>query len=428
MELIPLYIAFILFFLDVPVAFSMLAAALVYFGFLNHTMPADLMLQQFVSGVQSFPLLAIPFFTMAGVVMNYSGITERLMTFAELMVGHMKGGYAQANVVMSVLMGGICGSSNADAAMETKIFVPEMVKRGYSAEYSAVITATSSCITAVIPPGIMMILYCIVARVSIGKMFLAGYIPGLIVMTALMITVNITSRKKGYGQFREKKATSSEIAIGAKAAVLALIMPFGIIAALRFGVFTATEAGAMAVMYCFIIGLFVYKALHISDFPAILLETLHSTGSIMFIIVGANLFGVYLTYERIPHYMSEYLANVTSSPIIFLLLVNIFLLIVGMFLDGSPAILILGPLLAPVAVSMGIDPVHFGIICLVNLVIGGITPPFASMMFIVCAMLQLPVEKFIREIWPFLIALFISLGIITLIPQAALFLPNLIIG
>jgi len=226
--------------------------------------------------------------------------------------------------------------------------------------------------------------------------------------------------------FAKKKATAGEIIHGAKAAVLALLMPLGIVAALRFGVFTATEAGAMAVLYCTFVGMVVYRTLHISNFPAIVLETLHSTGAIMFIIVGANLFGVYLTYERIPHHMSVYLANVTDNPIMFLLLVNVFLLIIGMFLDGSPAILIIGPLLAPVAANFGIDPVHFGIIFLINMVIGGITPPFASMMFVVCAMMQLPVAKFMGEVWPFLFALLFALAIITLSPSLVLFLPNLI--
>lgn len=428
MSYLPLIIAFVLLFIGVPVAYAMLIPVLIYFTFINNAMPADLVLQQFVSGVQSFPLLAIPFFTMAAVVMNYSGITRRLMDFADLLVGHMRGGLAQVNVVLSALNGGISGSSNADAAMDCKMLVPEMQKRGFSKGFSAAVTVASSCIAPVIPPGIMMILYCIVCRVSIGKMFLAGYAPGLIMTVILMITVSVMSKKRGYGKTREKMATPKEIVKGAWAAILALAMPLGIIMGMRIGLFTATEAGAIGVLYCLIIGIFVYKELKWSDIPKILLETLYSNGQVMFIIVGANLLGMYMTYERIPHQLSEFLMGLTTNPTVYLLLVNVFLLIVGMFLDGSPAILILGPLLAPPAIAMGIDPVHFGIICVVNLVIGGATPPFASMMFICCSMLDMPAIDYMKEIWPFLIALLIALAITTFFPSIVMFLPNLVMG
>lgn len=426
--LLPLIIAFVLFFIKVPVGYAMLASSLVYFTFISNAMPSDLMLQQFVSGVQSFPLLAIPFFTMAGVIMNYSGITKRLMDFADVLVGHMRGGMAQVNVVLSTLMGGISGSSNADAAMETKILVPEMVKRGYTKEFAAAITVSSSCITPVIPPGIMMILYCVVTGNSVGRMFLAGVIPGLVMTVALMILVALISKKRGYERSRQTRASLGEICRSAWSAMLALLMPFGIILGLRFGWFTATEAGAISVLYCLIIGFGLYGELKIKHIWPILLETAYTTGICMFIIVGANLLGVYLTYERIPHALTQLITGLTNNPLVFLLLVNIFLLIVGMFLDGSPAILIISPLLAPVAAAMGIDPIHFGIVCVVNLIIGGVTPPFASMMFIVCGMINLPVTKFIKEIWPHLVVLIIVLLILTYIPGLVVFLPNLVFG
>lgn len=426
MNLIPLIMVFILFFLKVPIAFSLIGSSLVYFLFLSNNMPPDLALQNFVTGVQSFPLLAIPFFIMAGVVMNYSGISKRLMSFADLFVGHMRGGLGQANVVLSALMGGISGSANADAAMQCKILVPEMEKRGYKTSFSGAVTATSSIIPTIIPPGIMLILYSMVTRVSIGKLFLAGYLPGIVITIILMVTVSIISKKEGYGATRDTKATFKELIIGIKDSLLALIMPFLIIMGLRFGLFTPTEAGAIAVVYCVIVGMFVYKELKIKHFIPILKESVSSLAEVMLIIVGANIFGSYLSYERIPHTLSTIILGISDNPYIFLLLINVFLLIVGMFVEGGPAIIIIAPLLLPILKVLGIDLVHFGIIMTLNLAIGGITPPFGSMMFIVSSLLKVSIWDFIKANIPFLIASIIALLIITYIPALSLLLPKLI--
>ncbi|NLU10066.1 MAG: TRAP transporter large permease [Tepidanaerobacter acetatoxydans] len=426
MNLIPLMIVLMLFLLNVPIGFSLIGGSMIYFIFMSDNMPPDLALQNFIAGLESFPLLAIPFFIMVGVVMNYSGISKRLMKFADLLVGHMRGGLAQVNVVLSALMGGISGSANADAAMQCKILVPEMEKRGYDTAFSAAITATSSIIPTIIPPGIMMILYCMTARVSVGKVFLAGYIPGLVITIILMIAVDIVAKKEGYGRVREKRASLKEILLGFKEGFFALIMPFLLILGLRFGVFTPTEGGAIAVAYSIVVGVFVYKELKWEHFIPIVKESLLSTAEVMFIIAGANLFGYYLSFERIPHTVAQLVLGISGNKYIFLFLINIFLLIVGMFVEGGPAIIIITPLLVPILKELGIDLVHFGIVITLNLAIGGITPPFGSMLFVCTSLLKISLTDILKANILFLIAILIALFVITYVPAISLFLPNLI--
>lgn len=423
---VPMIGVFVLFMLRVPAGFALIGTSMLYFTFMNDTMPVDLTLQNLVSGVQDFGLLAIPLFIMAGVAMNYSGISSRLMSFSELLVGHMAGGLGQVNVVLSTLMGGVSGSGNADTAMQCKILVPQMVKRGYSTETAAAITATSSIIPAVIPPGIVLIIYAMAARVSIGKLFLAGYIPGILMCIALMITVSIVAKKNGYAATRERKASFTEVRKGALSAVLALFMPFGLLLGLRFGMFTATEGGAMAVAYCLIIGGFVYKELKPKHLWPIVRETFFSSAAIMIIIIGAKLFGYYLSFERIPASISDIILGFATNKYLFLLFINVALLFVGMFMEVSPCMFIFVPLLIGPLNALGIDLVHFGIIMTINLMIGGITPPFGSMMFIASSITKTPMEKFIKANIPFLITVIIVLFLVTYIEPIAMFLPRLL--
>lgn len=422
---LPLILLFIFFFLRIPVAFSLLLTSMIYFFFINTAMPVDLALQNLISGLESFPLLAIPFFITAGVVMNYSGLSKRIMEFADLLVGHMTGGLGQVTVIMSTIMGGASGSSNAETAMQCKMLVPEMRKRGYSLPFCAAVTATSSIIPALIPPGIVMIIYAMVARVSVGKMFMAGFVPGLILATTLMITVYLVSKKEGYGKSRDKMASPKEILKGAMDALLALFMPFGIIMGLRFGLFTPTEGGAIAVVYCMAVGMFVYKGIKLKDIVPIMQESFTSTAEVVFIIVGANIFGLYLSWERIPHQLSQLLLGLTTSPFVFLLVINVFFLILGMFIEAGPAIIILVPLLIAPLNALHIDLIHFGIIITLNLVIGGITPPFGSMMFIACQILKVPINAFARANLPFLITSMLVLALITYVPWIVMVLPNM---
>lgn len=423
--LLPVVVLFILFFLNIPIGFALMGSALFYFIFLNNTMAMNLVIQQFVTAVESFPYLAVPFFIMVGSVMNYSGISEELMNMAEVLAGHMKGGLAQVNCLLSAMMGGISGSANADAAMQSKILVPEMIKKGFSKPFSAAVTAASSAVSPVIPPGTNLILYALIANVPVGDMFLAGYTPGILMTLSMMIAVHIISIKRGYQPSREKMAGPVEIGKQAIKSIWALAIPFGIILGMRFGVFTPTEAGGVAVFFCFLVGFFVYKKLKLYHVPVILMETVKSTGAVMIIIASAKVFGYYMTLERIPQMITEALMNFTSSPLVLLMIINLLLLFVGMFIEGGAALVILAPLLVPAVKALGVDPLHFGVIFIVNIMIGGLTPPFGSMMFTVCSIVGVKLEDFIREVWPFIIALFVVLILVTYSPTVALFIPNL---
>jgi len=424
-SLLPILVLFILFFLNIPVAFALMGSSLFYFVFINNSMPMEMVIQQFVTSVESFPYLAVPFFIMVGSVMNRSGISGALMDFADVLVGHTKGGLAQVNVLLSALMGGISGSANADAAMQSKILVPEMVKKGFSKPFSAAITAASSAISPVIPPGTNLILYALIANVPVGDMFLAAYMPGILMAIALMITVHIIAVKRKYTPSRDRMANIGEIFKQFLKSIWALFIPFGIIMGMRMGMFTPTEAGGVAVLFSVIVGFFVYKELKPKHLPLIFMDTVKGTGAVMSIIASAKVFGYYLTLEQIPQMITEFLVNMTDSPIVILMVINLLLLFIGMFLEGGAALVILAPLLVPAVVTFGIDPLHFGMIFIVNIMIGGLTPPFGSMMFTVCSIVNVKLEDFIKEVWPFIIALLVVLLAITYSEGMALFTFNL---
>lgn len=422
---LPIILLLVLLLLNVPIAYSLILSATFYFTALNNELPLEFIIQRMTSTHESFPLLAIPFFLTAGVIMNYSGISSRLMKMADVLTGHMRGGLAQTNVVLSALMGGISGSCQADAASDCKILVPEMNKRGYKPEFSAAITGASGLITGTIPPGIGLILYAILANQSVLRMFLAGYIPGALLMIGLMITVAIISKKRNYKPIRKKRATFKEIMKQLKESIWALLMPFGIILGLRFGLFTPTEAGAFACLFSIFVGLFVYKELKIKQFPKILLEAATTCSAILIIIAAASNFGYYITWGRIPHMLNDILIGITTNPYLMLIIINIFLLIVGMFMEGTASMLILTPLLVPTVSALGIDLIHFGIVQTINTYIGAITPPFGSMVFLVSATLKLSVKDVFKEMLPFLLTLIIVLLIITYVPWLTLIIPKL---
>lgn len=292
---LPIVLLFVFFFMKMPVGYSMLFATLIYYLLNPGSMTTDIVVQRLVASCESFTYLAVPFFTCAGVVFNYSGITRRLMSLADLFVGHMQGGLAHVNIVLSALMGGLSGSANADAAMQSKMLVPEMERLGYSRAFSCVVTAASSCITPIVPPGIILILYATAANVSIQKMFYAGYLPGFLIMISLMVLSSFIAKKRGYKPSRVQRGNAKEIIVSLKESIWALFLPFGLVMGLRIGIFTPTEAGAMCVIYALSVGLFVYKEIKISDFPAILKESVEATAGIMFIIGAANAFGSFLT-------------------------------------------------------------------------------------------------------------------------------------
>ncbi|WP_432454134.1 MULTISPECIES: TRAP transporter large permease [unclassified Agarivorans] len=425
--ILPISALLLLFAIGIPVAFCIFIATLSYF-LLNDHLPMMMLVQRLAGGLESVTLLAIPFFVMAGVFMNHSGISNRLLKFAEVLTGHLNGGLAQVNVVLSTLMGGLSGSNIADAAMGSKLLVPQMVARGYSASFSSAVTAASSLITPIIPPGIALIIYGYVNNVSIGKLFLAGLMPGLLLCLMMMALVSAISHKRNYAPIREKRASTKEIAVSAKDAFLALLLPVVIIGGIRFGVFTPTEAGAAAVLYALVLGMFIYKEMNTKLLWEATKESVLSAANVLLIICVAVGFSKFLTWEQIPQSLAAWLTSSVESPFTFLLLVNVFLLIVGMFLEGNAVMIVLAPLLAPVAKSYGIDPVHFGIIFIFNSAIGTITPPLGTVMFTTCSITKVAIEDFVKEVLPFWLLLLVALVFITYIPMISIALPNLVFG
>ena len=426
MAFLPVILVFILYFSGIPIAYALFGASLTYFGFINVGSPPHLLLQRFITSAQNFSLLAIPFFVMAGSVMNYAGISGKMMSFAETLTGHLPGGLAQCNVLLSMLMGGVSGSANADAAMQCKMLVPEMERRGYDKGFSAAITAASSAVTPVIPPGINLIVYALIAGVSVGKMFMGGYIPGIFMAICLMITVHLISKKRGYVASREKAASIGEIGKSALESIWALAFPFGIIGGMRMGLFTPSECGAVAVLYCVIVGAVIYREFKWKHVPIVLKETVEGTCAVVLIIISANVFGLYMTWEMIPNMVAKALLGVTQNKYVMLMIINVVLLILGMFIEGGAALIILAPLLCPVVAGLGVDLVHFGLICIVNIMIGGLTPPFGSMMFTCCSITGCDLVEFVKECIPFIIALLIALLIVTYMPGVTMFIPNLV--
>lgn len=428
-EIIPIIMVFVLYFMGLPIVYSLLGSTFFYFLALDPNTQCWLLLQKVMRSTQSFSMLAIPFFIMSGSVMNYGGISDKMMDFCECVTGHMRGGLAQVNVLLSMLMGGCSGSANADCAMQSKMLVPEMEKRGYSKAFSAAITAASSAATPVIPPGVNLIIYCLIAQASLGRTFAAGYVPGVLMSMSMMITVAIISKKRQYPKTRDKFPPMKIVLKQAFISFWGLFFPFGIILGMRFSLFTPSEGGAVAVLYCFIVGGLVYRKLSLrKHFIPILLDTIAGTSSVVLIMVSANVFGEYMTWVDLPTIVTTGILNLTSNKYVFLMLCNLVLLLMGMFLEGGAALMIVTPLLLPVARQLGVGVYHFGLVVIVNIMIGGITPPFGSMMFTTCGITGCKISAFLKEVWPFIICLFVVLMILTFCPILVDVVPNLIYG
>lgn len=404
----------VLLFMKVPVYLSILGGSLVYF-LLNPNVNSIVFAQQAITGTESISLLAVPFFVCAGVFMNYTGVTRRIMDFCAVITGRMCGGLAQVNVLLSTLMGGLSGSNLADAAMEAKMLVPEMERNGFSKEFSSVVTAASAMITPLIPPGIAMILYGCIANVSIGKLFLSGLGVGSILCITMMILVRFVSKKRGYVPLRDTPITKAEFWAAFKPAILPLCLPIIIIGGIRIGIFTATEAGAVSIVYALILGLF-YREMRIRDLIQGLKETVCTTTSIMLIVSAACVFSWILTKERVPQMLTAYIVQVIDNKYMFLFIINIFLLLVGMFIEGNASMIILVPLLAPIAAQYGIDEIQFAMVYIFNNAIGALSPPMGTLMFVTCSITKCKTGAFIREAVPFYILLVIDLLLLTYVP------------
>ena len=429
MQLLPIILVYLLYFFGMPIVYALFGSTFFFFLFIDQSTPSWTILQKVMNSTQSFSMLAIPFFVMSGSVMNFGGISDKMMDFCECVTGHMRGGLAQVNVLLSMLMGGCSGSANADCAMQSKMLVPEMERRGYSKAFSAAITAASSAATPVIPPGVNLIIFTLIAQASLGRTFAAGYVPGILMSVAMMITVAIIAKKRNYPTTRDKFPPLTEVLKQAFISFWGLFFPFGIILGMRFGLFTPSEGGAVAVLYCFIIGKLVYKRLSFREhLIPIILDTIAGTSSVVLIMVSANVFGQYMTWINLPKIVATSVLGLTSNKYVFLMLCNVVLLIMGMFLEGGAAIMIITPLLLPVALKLGVNVYHFGLVTICNIMIGGLTPPFGSMMFTTCGITGCKISDFIKEVWPFIVALFLVLILITFCPILVTIVPDLIYG
>ncbi|WHH57980.1 TRAP transporter large permease [Petroclostridium sp. X23] len=416
----------VLLFMNVPVFAAVLGACIGYFIVNPEAgITGALAAQRVISGMQSIPILAVPFFVASGVLMNYCGITERMLDFCKVLTGHMTGGLAQVNIALSTLMGGMSGSSLADAAMEAKMLVPEMERSGYGRGFSSAVTAASSIITPLIPPGIAAIIYGSITNTSIGKLFIAGVVPAVILCALMMIIVNVVSKKRGYPKLSDKMASRGELWKSFKPAFLPLCLPFIIIGGIRFGIFTPTEAGAIAILYALILGI-IYKELSAKHVVTCIKETVATTASILLIVGAATCFSWVLTWENVPQNMTNLMIDICKNKYVFLLVINLFLLFVGMFIEATAAQIVLAPMLVPVAVAFGIDPVHFGMVFIFNMAIGSLTPPMGNLMFVVCGVTKCKTEEFIRASVPFYILLFAMLLLLTYVPFLTTALPNLL--
>ncbi len=425
---IPILCIVILALLNVPVWLAILGGALPYFLFLEPTLPIQIAVQRVVAVTETSSYLAIPFFVTAGAIMNYAGISSRLLDLADGLVGHLTGGLGHVNVLLSVLMGGISGSAAADAAMEAKILVPEMKKRGYDEDFCAAVTIASSLITPIIPPGMGLIIFAFATQISVGRMFAAGYVPGFLCMILMMLYVYYVSKKKGYKGSRDRMAPPKELLRLTIRAFWALLIPFGILLGLRGGMFTATEAGAICAWYALIVGVFVYKEIKWKHIWPIIKESILGTATVMILICGAGALSYFLTYERVPQAMTDAMLGMHLSKFTFLLMTNILLIIIGMFMEGGPAQIILGPLLMPIALKLGIDPIQFGIMFVFNLGIGNMSPPFGIVLYQVSGLMGLKFTRVAKACIPFLGIMLLVLIIIATCPTLILFLPNLLYG
>jgi tripartite ATP-independent transporter DctM subunit len=415
--IIPLMI--ICLFLNMRVYLAMFTGIVTYF-LCYSDVPMAVAVQRLIAPTQNPSLLAIPFFILLGTLMSYTGIAERILHIANVLVGKMRGGLGVANILVSTMMGGVSASNLADAAMLSRMMVPEMERKGYNRAFAAAITAGGSLVTPIIPPGIALILYGLVADVSIGKMFMAGLVPGLICAVVLMFTVYLVARKKDFKPSRDSWPTGKEVVYSLGQAWPALFLIFAVVGGIRANIFTPTEAGAAAVLIVLIIGFVIYREMRIVHIYKALGETARSTASVMLVIMASAALGWIFSLERAGITVAEFVTGLTENKYVFLLIINAMLLALGMFLEGNAILLILVPLLKPIVEHFGIDPVHFGIIMIFNLSIGAYTPPVGTVMLLVCNITQVSVGQFFKQSLPLLCALLVMLLLVTYIPAISL--------
>lgn len=409
-------------FLSVPIGIALGLATLVTIVF-SGSLPIDFLMKELVTSIDSFPLMAVPFFILAGEIMGKGGISERLFRVANSLVGNKTGGFAIATIITCMFFAAISGSGPATVAAIGGIMIPAMVRQGYDKKFATAVVAAAGSLGVIIPPSIPMVIYGVVGSVSIGNLFIAGIIPGLLVGLSLVIYAYIHSRKKGYTGTNEKTSIVN-IAKAVWEAKWALLIPVIILGGIYGGIFTPTEAAVIAVVYGLFAGLLLYKELKIKDLPKLLADASLTTATILIIVGTATAFGRLLTIEQIPNQVAAWMLSISESPIIIILLITALLLVVGCFMDTLAAIIILTPILLPIAINIGYDPIHFGIIIVVNLAIGFITPPLGVNLFVASGISGLSIETLSKSIIPFFFAMLLTLFIIIFLPQLSLFFLN----
>lgn len=416
----------VLLILGMPVAFSIGISGLSFF--LIRHLPMTVLVQKSISTTQSFTMLAIPLFILAGNLMNSTGITKRLMRLANICTGHMYGNIGQVSCVLSTLMGGVSGSAVADAAMECRILGPEMNRLGYKKGWSAAINGLSGLIVATIPPSMGLIIYGTVGEVSIGRLFMAGWVPGVLMCTFLMIATSWSAKHYGYKPEHNKPASLREIGKAALDSIWALIFPIMLIVLIRFGIMSPSESGAFACIYALVVGMFIYKELSWKTFIKTLQDSVKDITVITIILAFSGIFGYGVVYDNLTTSIATFMVGITSNSTVLLIMVIVFLLFCGMFMETTVIALILTPILLPVMESVGVDPVVFGMLMMTCVTFGVMTPPVGTALYTVSDIMECPIEETVRYGWPFYLAVGMVVIFMIFFPQAILWLPNVVYG
>ena len=412
----------LLIFLGIPIGIGLIISCVAYFHIVGYGIAFSV--QRMVDSLNSFPMLAVPLFILTASLLNSSGITNKIFGFANSLVGHIPGGLGHVNVLASLFFSGMSGSALADSGGLGKIEIKAMRDAGYDDDFSGSITAASSIIGPLIPPSITMVLYGVVANVSIGKLFMGGILPGILCAVSLMVLVFFISKKRGYAVL--PRASIKTIFISFKESFLALLTPFIIIGGIFGGIFSPTEAAGVTVLYAIVLGFFIYKDLTIHSFFHAIYETTVSSASIGILIMGVGMFGYIIAREQVSQHLTQFILGFIDNPILFILVVNILLFILGSFIESLVILLILVPILVPIASQYNIDSIHFGIIVILNLMISILTPPMGVSLFVVSKVGNIPFETLAKAIWIWLIPLMVVLFLVSYVPFFSLYLPSFI--
>ena len=422
MGLVVTIVLFLSMLISVPVGIALGLSALIGMLYVSPDI-LIMMPQKFLYGLDSFPLLAIPLFVLAGQLMSMGGLAKRIIAMALLFVGQIRGGLALVVISSAMLMSGISGSPSANTAAIGSVAIPAMKKLKYPPEFATAVLAAAGGVSTLVPPAIDLIIIGVIANISIGGLFAAGILPAFVNGIAIMLIAYYYSRKMNL-PLADKTTSSQKLNI-LREGVLPILMILIILGGIYGGIFTPTEAASVAVVYGFVVSFFIYKELTIEDIPKVLLNTASLSGVVLLVLATASVFSFILTFERIPHALAQIIITYADNWIVFIILVHIVFLLLGMVMDALPAIIVLMPIFLPVAVSLGIDPIHFGILIAANVGLGMITPPVGICLFVACGISEVQIGKVVKPLIPFLILLFVSLVIITAFPQVTLLLPQL---